>query len=555
MLSTKESIPSIRRKEAWAKLCETASPEVLIIGGGVNGIGLLRDLALNNVSATLIDIRDFFAGASSASSRMAHGGLRYLEGREFDLVRESARERNMLLHDASHQVKPLEVVVPVRSWVQGLPRTAFRFFGLSRQSGPLSFIALKSGLIIYERFGSVRRALPHHRVAVKREQFPVGLSPLVCSVISYYDGQLMNPESLMSEMLNGAVQHEKIAAINHITWRYISPGQFEVSDPLLNEKTTLTPRIVINATGSAIDQVNQQLGLQTHYVRGVKGAHLVLRHPALQQRMAGRSFYFDDGKGRMVVALPVEDVTLVGTTEVETDDPFDHQVANSEVEYLLQAINSLFDDIHITSEQIVAVTSGIRPLQASNGNATQAARDHALQQDMTENIPVLSLVGGKWTTFRSFAELTADTVLQHLERLRQKSTLGLSYPDAGTLDISELAHSSGLDISRVQQLYTRYGTLAKDIAHFCGLQPDRPLVGINNYSQREIIWLTQQRMALTLEDMILRRTNLVMTGILTQATLADIASVMAQTLGYDDAWAKTQTINCAADPRIIWNGR
>lgn len=555
MLSTEGHSAYVQRKKMWEKLRATPAPDVLIIGGGINGIGLLRDLALNNVSATLIDSGDFCSGASSASSRMAHGGLRYLEGREFDLVRESARERNMLLHDAPHLVKPLEMVVPVRHWIKGLPRTALRFFGLSAKSGPLSFAALKSGLLAYERFGAARRALPHHKILLRRSTFPAGLAGSVCSVISYYDGQITGPEALMFEMLGSAVEQKNVAAVNHITWHSPAPGQIGVTEPQSGQHVLLTPRVIVNAAGAAIDQVNRQLGLATQYIRGVKGAHLVLRHAVLQQRMAGRSFYFDDGQGRMVVTLPVGDVTLIGTTEVETTDPTDHAVSSDEVSYLLRSLNSLFDDIELLPEHIVAVTSGIRPLQASEGNATQAARDHAMKQNQIGEIPVLSLAGGKWTTFRAFSELAADHVLQHLQRPRQVSTLERPYPGAGELNLTALAESSGLSQPRIQKLYARYGRLAQEVAAFCGQQPDRVLAGVTGYSQREIIWLTQQRMALTLEDLVLRRTNIVMTGQLTKATLADIASVMAKVLGHDENWAEMQTSRCAADPRIIWNGR
>lgn len=555
MLSTEGNSAYAQRNRMWEKLRSTPAPDVLIIGGGINGIGLLRDLALNNVSATLIDSGDFCSGASSASSRMAHGGLRYLEGREFDLVRESARERNMLLHDAPHLVKPLEMVVPVRHWVKGLPRTAMRFFGLSTKSGPLSFAALKSGLLAYERFGAARRALPHHSILLRRSRFPAGLAGSVCSVISYYDGQITGPEALMFEMLNGAVQQSNVTAVNHISWQSPAPGKIEITELLSGQQVLLTPRIIVNAAGAAIDKVNRQLGLQTRYVRGVKGAHLVLRHAVLQQRLAGRSFYFDDGRGRMVVTLPVGDVTLIGTTEVETVDPADHTVSSDEVSYLLRSLNSLFEDIEVLPEHIVAVTSGIRPLQASEGNATQAARDHAMKQNKIGEIPVLSLAGGKWTTFRAFSELAANRVLEHLQQPRQVSTLERPYPGAGELNLPALAESSGVSLLRIEQLYARYGRLAQEVAEFCGQQPDRFLSGATGYSKREVIWLTQQRMALTLEDLVLRRTNIVMTGQLTKATLADMASVMAEVLGHDENWAETQTNRCTADPRIIWNGR
>ncbi|MCW1872884.1 glycerol-3-phosphate dehydrogenase/oxidase (plasmid) [Erwinia sp. INIA-01] len=544
-----------RRQEAWVKLKANPVPDVLVIGGGVNGVGLLRDLSLNGISATLIDSGDFCAGASSASSRMAHGGLRYLENREFDLVRESARERNMLLHDASHLVKPLEVVVPVRHWVKGLPGTALRFFGFSRSPGPLSFVALKSGLLAYERFGAIRRALPHHKVVLSGRNFPQGLPKAVRSVISYYDGQITGPEALVFEMLEAASRIEGVTAVNHIRWQYMQDGRITVTDPLSGETAELRPRVIINAAGSAIDRVNSQLGIDATRVRGVKGAHLVLRHPQLHGRMGGRSFYFDDGRGRMVVCMPVQDVTLIGTTEVETDDPQDRQVVDDEVNYLLSSLNHLFDDITLTREHIVAVTSGIRPLQAGNGSATQAARDHALFEDRAGSTPVISLVGGKWTTFRSFAEMAANSVLNLLGRQRTASTADRAYPGAGTLDVVQLAQDSGLTTQRTKELYSRYGTVAREVAAFCGQQEDAPVTDAPGYSRREIIWLTRNRMTLNLEDMILRRTNIVMTGRLSTCTLDNIADIMAETLGHDDLWAQTQSQGCAADPRILWNGK
>ncbi len=556
MFSNEGNTPSQQgRPKAWRELTANPSPDVLVIGGGVNGIALLRDLSLNGVSVTLIDSGDFCSGASSASSRMAHGGLRYLEGREFSLVRESARERNMLLHDAGHLVKPLEVVVPVLHWFQGIGKTALRFFGLSRNPGPLSFLALKSGLLVYERFGAIRRALPHHKVVVSRAKFPPGMPRPVCSVISYYDGQITGPEALVFEMLGAALKIDGVTAVNHISWSYTAPGQFDITDPYTNETVALRPRIVINAAGSAIDRVNSQLGINTSLVRGVKGAHLVLRHDQLHARMNGRSFYFDDGRGRMVICLPVQEVVLIGTTEVEVNDPQDHSVMASEVDYLLTSLNKLFDDIRVTRDHIVAVTSGIRPLQAGGGSATQAARDHALVRNQTGNTPVISLVGGKWTTFRSFAELAADAVLDHIERKRTASTIDRRYPGAGAINLAELARSTGLPSSRIEQLYARYGALAQDVAQFCATGDDMTVKDAPTYSRREIIWLTSNRMALSLEDMILRRTNIVMTGRLSKTTLDDISCIMAETLGHDAQWAQAQAQGCATDPRILWNGK
>ena len=140
------------------------APDVLILGGGVNGVATLRELALNGVSCVLIDTGDFCQGASSALSRMAHGGLRYLEGREFRLVAESARERNRLIANAGHLVKPLEIVVPLEHLFGGFGRAVLRFLGFTRFGGPLSLAALEGALRLYEIFGRREHPLPSHNV-------------------------------------------------------------------------------------------------------------------------------------------------------------------------------------------------------------------------------------------------------------------------------------------------------------------------------------------------------------------------------------------------------
>ena len=542
-------LPSARHA-AWKTLCAEPSPEVLVIGGGVNGVGVLRDLALNGVTAALIDSGDFCGGASGASSRMAHGGLRYLEGREFKLVAEAARERNLLLHDASHVVRPLEIVVPLQYRVRGLGSALGRFAGLTRRPGPLSLVALKGALALYERFGAVRRALPPHSVRLSREQYDPGHPPWVRAVVSYYDGQILNPESLVLEMLEDAAVRPGICAINHVAWQADGRGGIDIRDRLGARRTTLRPRLIVNAAGAAIDQVNHALGIAGRLVRGVKGAHLLLRNPRLQARMAGRAFYFDDGAGRMVICLPVGNCVLMGTTEVETADPADHSVAAEEVDYLLAALGRLFTDITPRRDEVVAVTSGIRPLQASEGNATQAARDHALAESRHGALPVISLVGGKWTTFRAFAEQATDRVLDHLGRTRQVGTAGLAYPGAAPVDTAGLAARLSLPVARIETLVQRYGATASVVAALCQGQ-DAPLPFLPGYSQAEIAWLVQARMACTLEDLVLRRTTLVPSGELTEAGLRSLAVAMASILGHGEDWVAAEVAGATQDPRIL----
>ena len=541
---------SYARAEGWTRMAALSRPDVLIIGGGVNGVGLLRDLALNGVSAVLLDTGDFCGGASSASSRMAHGGLRYLEGREFNLVAEAARERNMLLHNAPHLVKPLEIVVPLTGLLRGLPSAALRFLGLSRRPSPMSLVALNAGLFLYERFGAVKKALPDHRTLLRPSRFPQGMAQGTRAVVSYYDGQILGPEALVMEMLAEALSRPGTAALNHIRWTATPDGAFSITDPEIGNVAALRPRVVVNAAGAAIDQVNATLGLTTRLVRGVKGAHLVLDHPELFQRMAGRAFYFDDGRGRMVICLPVGRMVLMGTTEVETRDPADHAVAAQEIDYLLAALNGLFDDISVDRAHLAAVTSGIRPLQSSEGNATQAARDHALIAGEWQGLPLLSMVGGKWTTFRAFAEQAADQVLAALGRSRVASTAGRDYPGAAPVDLGALAQDSGLSDRRLRGLVARYGAVAAEVARHCAALPDAPLVSAPDWSRREIDWLIRRRMALTLEDLILRRTGLVMAGQVSPAVIDEIAGIMAEVLDRDEAWRTAQVHAALGDPRI-----
>ena len=526
------------RDDAFQRLKRISAPDVLILGGGVNGVATLRDLALNGLSAILLDSNDFCAGASSASSRMAHGGLRYLEGREFRLVAESALERNLLLRHASHFVRPLEIVVPLKSITRGLFAAALRFSGLSQDSGPMSLVALKAGLTLYERFGTVERMLPKHSATMDPARFPAALHKGTKAIVRYFDGQIDNPEGLIFEMLAEAVAiTPDVAALNHASWTLGDDGAVVVEEPS-GGAITLRPRVILNASGAWIDAVNARLGLQTRHVRGVKGAHLVLRHAKLHERMAGRAFYFDDGTGRMVICLPLADTVLMGTTEVETPDPDDGAVARDEVTYLLGALARLFDDITVTRENVVAVTTGIRPLQQGAGSANRAARDHCLVEDRLANgAPVLSLVGGKWTTFRSFAELATDRILALLARDRRVSTRDRAYP--------------GVGMTATDPLTRRYGALGATVAEFCAQAPDRPLVAAPAYTQREIIWLIRARAACTLEDLVLRRTQLALAAELSVETVADLAGILAAEIDKGPDWVAAQVAKAKADPRIL----
>lgn len=542
------------RIKSLRRLAELTRPEVVVIGGGVNGVATLRDLALNGVSCVLLDTGDFCAGASGASSRMAHGGLRYLEGREFRLVAEAARERNRLIRHASHLVQPLEIMAPLEHIFGGFARSVLRFLGLTRKNGPLSLLALEGALWLYERFGRQEHPLPCHKTSLRRAAFPVEFQQRVRAVVRYFDGQISQPEGLILEMLAEALDSsDGVAALNHVRWS-IDGSVFMAQDCFGSGSHTLQPRVIVNASGAWIDRVNSILGCNTRYVRGVKGAHLILDNAALAHRMNGRALYFDDGTGRMVIALPVADNVLVGTTEIETGDPDDKTISAMEIDYLLKAINRPFPDISVDRTQIISITTGIRPLRhGSNGSANRAARDHTLEEDFMPGArtPLLSLVGGKWTTFRAFAEQAGDCVLTKLGRTRHTSTAKRDYPGAVQCEVSEIIELGEFSRVRAEVLIRRYGAFARAVARVCAGQQDRPLSGAPTYSHAEIKWLIDARAACTIEDIVLRRTQLTLGHGLQRKTIEEIGEILCQQIKRDPADIATEIQSALADPRIM----
>lgn len=547
------------REESLRRLASGMPVDVLVIGGGVNGVAVLRELALNGVSAVLLDRADFCMGASGASSRMAHGGLRYLENREFKLVAESTRERNLLLKYAPHVTVPLEIAVPLANYLRGLGGSVCRFLGLPSQDARLSVAALEGALFLYEFLGRVEKMLPSHSLSLSRRRFPKALAPRYKALVRYYDARVRNPEGLILEMIEEALSaSERTVCLNRVSWSCASDGVATVIDPATGASFRLRPKLIVNAAGAWVDAVNRSLGFETAYIRPVKGAHLLLRHDALFERMAGRAFYFDDGTGRMVISYPLDGTVLLGTTEIQVKDADDDTVAPSEIAYLLAAISRLFDDIAVDETHVVAVTTGIRPLQAGgHASANRANRDHFIAEDRISGggTAVLSLVGGKWTTFRAFGEQAADRILALLSRRRVVDTRRRLYPGAAGLDDvrARMLARPDLPPGRAATLLERYGARADEVADFCAEAADPPLASLEDYTRREVEWLVSRRAALFLDDLVLRRMQIVAEGRCTPAVIAELGAVLAAARGLDADWAQAQVDFCLGLRTILFS--
>lgn len=525
------------------------APDVLILGGGVNGIAVLRELALNGVSAVLLEEGDFVGGASGVSTRMAHGGLRYLENREFALVKEAVRERNLLLKNAPHMVSPQEFILPVRQRFRGYVGGALSFLGLSKGRISPNYLALKSALILYEFFGRVNRSLPRHRTSLTRRGLPRNIDATFKGYVAYFDGKIENPEGLIFEMLEEALDaSEKTAALNYCKLTMGQNGTFTAKDGISGALFHMQPKLIINATGAWLDVTNAKLGLNTSYVSAVKGAQLIVHHPELKKRLGDRAFYYADPDNRLVICNPLSETILMGTTEIVVDDPSGLQVETKERQYLLKALSGLFDDIEVTEDNIVSVITGARPLRnAPDGDAYNAKREHAVLADKTPNgTPILSMVGGKWTTFRPFAEEATEQALAYLQHTKTVYTKDRVY--RGT-PLPETPRPEPAD-ARARRLFKRYGAVWQEVAAFCNAGQDSLLEHASTYSEREIVWLIEKRGAVYLDDLILRRTQIALDANVTDAALLEIALILAEASGKDKGWAEAETSRCKAMPAI-----
>ncbi|WP_299724899.1 glycerol-3-phosphate dehydrogenase/oxidase [uncultured Tateyamaria sp.] len=532
------------RQEAIARLDNLRTPDVLILGGGVNGIATLRDLALNGVSAVLIERGDFCRGASGASSRMAHGGLRYLENREFDLVRDALEERDLLLKHAPHAVVPQAFLLPVEHRLRGTFGAALKFLGMGGRTSQPSALGMKAALMIYDRF-QTSAALPRHKMTLSRVDLPIGTQARFGASLSYFDGKFCNPEGLVFELLQEALdQSSDVTALNHVDFQCLTDGTITLKGD--GVRADITPRLIINATGAWLDRTNALLDVPTDYVTAVKGAQIVLNRPDLLQRLAGRALYFPDTGGRFVICAPLDQTVLVGTSEVVVPDASDATIASAEIDYLLQAMNTLFADLRVTEDDILVATTGARPLQkVKGGNVTAAPRGHVIHVDETPaGQPLMSLAGGKWTTFRGFAEEAADQALKALGKARTVSTRTRGYAGTPTADTPA--------DPRDRQLAERYGGLWQAVSAFCAEEADAPLDDAPGFSQREIVWLVQGRGALHLDDLILRRTRLALEQPIEDALLDELAGIMAQALDQTAAWADSEVRRIRALPTVSY---
>lgn len=539
----------MNRNEILSSLKANPQVSVLIVGAGINGIGTFRDLALNGVDVLLIDRGDFCSGASAASSHMAHGGIRYLENGEFRLVREAVKERNRMIQNAPHIVKPLPTTIPMFKYFSGLFNAPLKFLGWLDKPSERGSVIIKLGLMMYDAYTGAQRTVPRHKFYSRTESLKRWgmLNSEIVNTAVYYDGLISNPERLALEIaLDAETEHANARALNYVSLVSGSGKTVILRDELTDETVELQPKLVINAAGPWIDFANHSLGVTTKFIGGTKGSHLVLDHPELRAAIGENEFFFENKDGRIVLIFPLQDRVLIGTSDIKIEHPDDANCTDDEVDYFLELTARVFPNIKVTREHVVFAFSGVRPLASSTAKTTgQFSRDHhieVLSGDWTNlQFPVYSLIGGKWTSFRAFSEEVTDKSLQLLGIKRNKYTHdlpiggGRNYPhseEERAKYINGLAAWTGLSRERLEILFERYGTRTENIADFIKLAADAPLESLPEYSKREIMFITQHEKVEHLDDLLLRRTMLAMLGKLTRNAVIEIANLLADIFGW-----------------------
>jgi glycerol-3-phosphate dehydrogenase len=558
------------------KLRTRRHAQVLIVGGGINGVGTFRDLALQGVDVALVERGDYCQGASGASSHMIHGGIRYLENGEFRLVQESVVERNRLLRIAPHYVKPLQTTIPIFSTFSGVLAAPLRFLTHKQQGTPKERGAflIKFGLSMYDFFSRDGGTVPRHQFRGRKRalaELP-RLHPDVKYTATYFDASVHNPERLTLDVLQDG---EKAGAGGDLTARasnYVSLVSMEgaagdagtgstgtgstvqLRDELTGEVFDFTADVIVNTTGAWVDMTNQAMGAASSFMGGTKGSHIVLDHPELLAACNGREIFFEHTDGRIVLIYPMGDRVLVGTTDVDADLAEDAVCTEAEIDYFFDLIGHVFPGLAVDREQIVYTFSGVRPLPKHD--ATQpgfVSRDYRIERRGPaapeaaaaggSGAVVLSLVGGKWTTFRALAEHLSNDVLAELGMERKVSTAklaiggGAGFPDSedGIQRWIKAHLSAGRDAGRVAGLLTRYGTRAEEVIGFLDRAPDRLLHSTRELSVRELEFMAQNEQIGHLVDVLIRRTSLAFRGLVTGELLNEVADILSGPLGWDAA--------------------
>jgi glycerol-3-phosphate dehydrogenase len=471
--------------------------DLAVIGAGINGAGIARDAALRGLKVVILDKNDMCSGCSAISSRLIHGGLRYLEYAEIPLVYESLHERRCLRLTAPHLVEPLRICIPI-------------YAGARR--GPL---LIRLGMMAYDLL-SLRKTVPNHEMLSGAEMHAAepGLeNEGLRAAARYYDAQVAFAERLVLENLLAARSagaeirtHCEVTEIG-IEGGKVASVTYRGPD---NEQQQVRVNAVVNAAGPWVDRVlDTAPGPADRLIGGTKGSHIVVGH---FDGAPGDAFYVEAAAdGRPFFIIPWNGQYLIGTTDIRYDEDLDHiRASDPEVDYLLQETNRVFPRAGLTRSDIHYAYAGVRPLPYKEAGPESAiTRRHIIKinKDVAEGL--ISIVGGKLTTYRSLAEQTIDK-LARLQRLKlpRCRTSEANLPGAWGIDRARAALEA-LDLlspAGIDRMLSIYGGRAAGIAELCDADSRLACaMDAGTVLAAEVVFALREEFAQTLEDIVFRR--------------------------------------------------
>ena len=507
--------------------------DVLIIGGGITGAGIARDAALRGVRVALVDKSDVAGGTSSRSSRLIHGGIRYLEHGDLRLVFEASRERRILLRIAPHLVRPLPFLFPAYRGARVPPWK------------------LRAGLWLYDLLAAFRNVHAHRWLGAKRVRAaePGLRDKDLTGAGLYYDAQTDDARLALATLRSAAAAGALVASYTEVLALAKPDGRVagaSVRDVLTGRRLEVRARVVVNATGPWVDAVRRlDEPAATPLLRLSKGAHVAVPRARIGNMHAVTLTSPLDG--RVMFVLPWGDLSYIGTTETEeTVSPERVRATGNDAVYLLRSANAFFPRARLAPHDVVSTWAGLRPLLAPDGSRSAGAvsREHRIVESASG---LITIAGGKLTTYRVMGRDVMDRVAARLRKLDGRrpppapATDELPLPGGETADLDVLvsgAVARGVGEPTAQHLVASYGTESAAVLNLVDRQRGlgKPILEGRPEIRAEVVHAVQREMAVRLADVLIRRTHLFhqARGQAVTATTV-VADLMAPLLGWDAA--------------------
>ena len=495
---------------------------VVVIGGGINGVAVARECARAGKRTLLVEQNDFASGVTSRSTRIIHGGLRYLEHGELGLVRESVRERERLLRERSHLVHPVQ------------------FLFLLNEQSQRSALKVRAGLWLYQRLAG-KRSSALSEMELKRVERALDTGHQ-WSIFNYEDAQCEFPERLVAEWMLEAAEAGAVVR-NHSEVLAVDVAQGRARGVLLRDRITgkderVDAGWIFNCTGPWADRICQRSAVRTSkpMLGGVRGSHIVL------PRFSGApsaAVYTEAADGRPVFVLPWNEQVLVGTTEVaDTGDPGRTAPSNEEIEYLLRTVSKLFPKAKLSAHDIKYAFAGVRPLPNSPGNkASAVTRRHFLHDHTPEGAArLISVIGGKLTTAASLARECARKIgIAVPEPSMIAMGSGSSLDPMLDQEVTNVARAGSVSEETARGMMEWHGPRALDIARMALVSADlrAPICPHASHIVAEVVEAYRKEFAVTLGDVLLRRVPVALGACWSESCSREAASRIGAVMGWN----------------------